>query len=55
MSQDTVNYFLDGYRNAGNQECISHGISFGLGLVAMATKNLEVFNELKNVLFHNPH
>jgi len=26
-----------------------------LGLVAMATKSLDVFNELKNVLFHNPH
>jgi len=30
-----------------------HGVSLGLGLVGMATKNQEVFNELKQTLYNN--
>lgn len=46
-SQELVNYFLDGYRNSGQNESVQHGVSLGLGLVAMATKNIDVYNELK--------
>ena len=30
-----------------------HGVSLGLGLVGMATKNPEIFNELKQTLYNN--
>jgi len=30
-----------------------HGVSLGLGLVGMATKNPDVFNELKQTLYNN--
>ena len=46
-SQELVNYFLDGYRNSGQNEAVQHGVSLGLGLVGMATKNPDVFSELK--------
>jgi 26S proteasome regulatory subunit N2 len=36
--EETVNYFMDGYRNSGMNEAVQHGVSLGLGLVAMATK-----------------
>ncbi len=32
---------------------MQHGICLGLGLVAMATKNQDIYQELKNVLFNN--
>lgn len=48
-----VNYFLEGYRNSGQNESIQHGVSMGLGLVAMATKNIDVYNELKQILYNN--
>jgi len=44
---------MDGYRNSGNNESVMHGVSLGLGLVAMATKDTEVFDELKQVLYNN--
>jgi 26S proteasome regulatory subunit N2 len=52
-SQELVNYFLDGYKNSGQNAAVQHGVSLGLGLVAMATNNAEVYNELKQVLFGN--
>ena len=52
-SQELVNYFLDGYRNSGQNEAVQHGVSLGLGLVGMATKNQDIFNELKQVLYNN--
>lgn len=52
-SQDLVNYFLDGYRNSGQNECIQHGVSLGLGLVGMATNKPDIYNELKQVLYNN--
>jgi hypothetical protein len=36
--EETFNYFMDGYRNSGQNEAVQHGVSLGLGLVAMATK-----------------
>ena len=30
-----------------------HGVSLGLGLVGMATKNPDVFSELKQTLYNN--
>jgi 26S proteasome regulatory subunit N2 len=48
-----VNYFIDGYRNSGQSEPVQHGISLGLGLVGMATKNPDIFTELKQVLYNN--
>jgi 26S proteasome regulatory subunit N2 len=52
-SQEIVNYFIDGYRNSGQSEPVQHGISLGLGLVGMATKNPDIFTELKQVLYNN--
>ena len=52
-SEETVNYFMDGYRNSGQNEAVQHGVSLGLGLVAMATKNREVYEHMKNTLFSN--
>lgn len=52
-SEDLVRYFQEGYRNSGQNEAVQHGVSFGLGLVAMATKNVDVYNELKQVLYNN--
>lgn len=48
-----MNYFLDGFRNSGQNEAIQHGVCLGLGLTAMATNNEEVYEELKNALFNN--
>ena len=38
-SREITQYFLDGYRNSGQVEAVQHGVSLGLGLVAMASKN----------------
>lgn len=48
-----MNYFVDGYRNSGQNESVQHGISLGLGLVGMATNNADIYNELKQVLYNN--
>ena len=52
-TQELVNYFLDGYRNSGANEAVMHGVSLGLGLVGLATKNSDIFNELKQTLYNN--
>lgn len=51
--QEVVNYFLEGFRNSGQNEAIQHGVCLGLGLTAMATNNEGVYEELKNALFNN--
>jgi 26S proteasome regulatory subunit N2 len=50
---ELVNYFKDGYRNSGQNEAVQHGVSLGLGLCAMATKDTDIYNELKEVLYNN--
>jgi 26S proteasome regulatory subunit N2 len=52
-TQDTTNFFMDGYRNSGQNEAIQHGLSLGLGLVGMATKEPTLYDHLKNTLFNN--
>ena len=52
-AEDTVNYFLDGYRNSGQSEPIQHGVSLGLGLVAMASKNQDIYEHMRNTLYSN--
>jgi len=37
--------------NAGTNEIVQHGACLGLGVAAMATRNMEIFGELKNVLY----
>lgn len=44
---------MDGYRNSGQNETIQHGLSLGLGLVAMATKDEAAYKHLKDTLFNN--
>lgn len=43
----------DGFRNSGQNEAIQHGVSLGLGLVAIATNNTEIYDELKQSLYSN--
>ena len=52
-TKELADYFVDGYRNSGQDEAVQHGVSLGLGLVAMSTKNADVYNELKQVLHNN--
>lgn len=52
-NEEVVQYFLDGYRNSGQNEAIQHGISLGLGLTAMATHSEQIYEELRNALFNN--
>lgn len=44
---------MDGFRNSGQNEAIQHGLSLGLGLVGMATKDAALYDHLKNTLFNN--
>ena len=53
FSPEVAKYFLDGYRNSGQNEAIMHGVSLGLGLVGMASKDKEIFEELKQTLYNN--
>jgi 26S proteasome regulatory subunit N2 len=48
-----VNFFLEGFRNSGQNEAIQHGVCLGLGLTAMATSNEAIYEELKNTLYNN--
>lgn len=52
-NQEVVNYFLDGFRNSGQNESIQHGICLGLGLTVMVSNNNDIYEELKNALFNN--
>mmetsp|Transcript_4842 Transcript_4842/g.3319 ORF Transcript_4842/g.3319 Transcript_4842/m.3319 type:complete len:150 (-) Transcript_4842:1552-2001(-) len=38
-SSEVIKYFKDGYRNSGQNEAIQHGVSLGLGIVGMATRD----------------
>lgn len=53
FTPETNEFFMQGYKNAGNVESVQHGVSLGLGLVAMATANSEVYEQLKNTLYAN--
>jgi len=53
FTPETNEFFMNGYKNAGQVESVQHGVSLGLGLVAMATKNQEVYEQLKNTLYAN--
>jgi len=53
FTPETNEFFMNGYKNAGQVESVQHGVSLGLGLVAMATKNTEVYEQLKNTLYAN--
>ena len=53
FTPETNEFFMNGYKNAGQVESVQHGVSLGLGLVAMATKNQDVYEQLKNTLFAN--
>ena len=48
-----MDFFLEGFRNSGQNEAIQHGVCLGLGLTAMATKNEQIYDELKNTLYNN--
>ena len=41
---------MEALRNAGTNEIVQHGACLGLGLTAMATDNLAIFEALKNVV-----
>jgi len=34
---------MDGYRNSGQNESIQHGVSLGLGIVGMATRDEQTY------------
>ena len=53
FTQETSTFLFDGYRNSGQNEAVQHGVSLGLGLVAMATKDEEIYEQLKNTLYNN--
>lgn len=53
FTPETNQFFMNGFNNAGNVESVQHGVCLGLGLVAMATKNNEVYEQLKNTLYAN--
>jgi len=48
---DQIAYLLDALRNAGNNEIVQHGACLGLGLAAMSTNNMEIFEVLKNIIY----
>jgi len=54
FSNEHLNFFMDAYRNrSGQNEAVMHGISLGLGLVGMATKDENIYNQLRDILFNN--
>lgn len=52
-SADVLQFFMDGYRNSGQNESIQHGVSLGLGIVGMATRDEQTYEQLKNTLYSN--
>jgi 26S proteasome regulatory subunit N2 len=52
-SPEVTQFFMDGYRNAGNVEAVQHGVSLGLGIVSIASKNENIYEQLKNTLYNN--
>eukprot|EP00604_Paraphysomonas_vestita_P003745 CAMPEP_0174823730 /NCGR_PEP_ID=MMETSP1107-20130205/27239_1 /TAXON_ID=36770 /ORGANISM="Paraphysomonas vestita, Strain GFlagA" /LENGTH=583 /DNA_ID=CAMNT_0016047523 /DNA_START=356 /DNA_END=2107 /DNA_ORIENTATION=+ len=47
----TISYLSTALRNAGNNEIVQHGACLGIGLAAMATGNINLYEDLKNILF----
>jgi len=48
--QAQIQYLSDALRNAGNNEIVQHGACLGLGLAAMASDSMALFETLKNVV-----
>lgn len=48
---DKLEYLLEALRKAGTNEIVQHGACLGLGLVAMSTQNMTVYEEVKAVVF----
>lgn len=48
---DKADYLLEALRNAGTNEIVQHGACLGLGLVAMASQNQTIYEEVKSVVF----
>jgi len=48
---DKAVYLQEALKNAGSNEILQHGACLGLGLVAMATQNSELYEEVKAVVF----
>lgn len=53
FSGEVANFFLDGYKNSAQNDAVQHGVSLGLGLVAMATKDQNIYEQLQNTLYSN--
>jgi 26S proteasome regulatory subunit N2 len=52
-SPETLQFLMDGFTNSGQREEIQHGVSLGMGLVGMATKEETIYEHLKNTLYNN--
>jgi len=50
---ETIQYLRDALRNAGTTEAILHGACLGLGLAAMGSADLSIYEQLKDVLFQD--
>ena len=53
FTPEVSEFFMDGYRNSGQNEAVQHGVSLGLGLVGMATGDATTYATLKDTLFNN--
>ncbi|TIB87766.1 26S proteasome regulatory complex, non-ATPase subcomplex, Rpn2/Psmd1 subunit [Wallemia mellicola] len=47
----SLNFLLDHLKRVGATEVVQHGAALGLGIAGIATKNEELYTELRNVLF----
>lgn len=48
--QNQIQFLTDSLRNAGNNEIVQHGACLGLGLSAMASNSMALFETLKGVV-----
>lgn len=48
---DKATYLREALKTAGTNEILQHGACLGLGLVAMATQDAEIYEEVKAVVF----
>jgi len=53
FTEEASQFLTNGYANSAGNEAIMHGLSLGLGLVAMATKDENVYEQLKNTMYQN--
>merc|ERR1719228_310755 len=51
--QSKVEYLSNALRNSGTNEIVQHGACLGLGLVALASGNQELFETLKCIVFND--